>query len=87
MLEEKDKKKKATNNIYNNGQTDIKAYFFWISLIIFMFISGFFYAIKNNICKLLCCLRIKQIEDHESHENNGKKSKEKLSKNKKQKEK
>jgi hypothetical protein len=87
MLEGKDKKKKATNNINNNEQTGIKAYFFWISLIIFMFISGFFYAIKNIIFKLLCCLRIKQIQDHESHENIGKKSKEKLSQNKKQKEK
>jgi hypothetical protein len=87
MIEDKDKKKKAINNINNNGQTDIKAYFFWISLIIFMCISGIFYVIKNIICELLCFLRIKQIEDHESRENIGKKGKEKLGKNKKQKEK
>ncbi len=48
MIEDKDKKKKAINNINNNGQTDIKAYFFWISLIIFMCISGIFYVIKNR---------------------------------------
>jgi len=52
-----------------------------------MCISGIFYVIKNIICKLLCFLRIKQIEDHESRENIGKKGKEKLGKNKKQKEK